>query len=70
MVGGLSVLVPGELRGLEAIHRKHGRLPWRELFQPAIHLAQDGFEVNRDLFIACPTFLSCTAGHLMLTDAD
>src|SRR5262249_2030842 len=27
-------------------HRKHGRLPWVQLFAPAIHLAEDGFAIS------------------------
>lgn len=47
--GGLSVGVPGNLRLMELAHRKWGRLPWADLFQPAIRLAGDGFEVNATL---------------------
>ena len=43
--GGLSVGVPGVLRMLAMAHAKHGKLPWGRLFQPAIHLAEDGFIV-------------------------
>jgi gamma-glutamyltranspeptidase/glutathione hydrolase len=42
-VGGRSVGVPGVLRMLELAHRKHGRLPWADLFQPAIDIAEKGF---------------------------
>jgi len=43
---GLSVGVPGVLRMLERVHRKHGRLKWAALFEPAIELAQNGFPVS------------------------
>lgn len=43
---GHSVGVPGLLRMLEAAHRQHGRLPWAQLMQPAITLAEQGFRVS------------------------
>jgi gamma-glutamyltranspeptidase / glutathione hydrolase len=46
VVGGLAVGTPGVLRALELAHAQHGRLPWRELFQPAIALAEAGFVVS------------------------
>ena len=42
---GLSVGVPGTVALYETAHESHGRLPWSALFQPAIRLARDGFEV-------------------------
>ncbi len=42
----LSIGVPGTVRLLEAVHRKHGRRPWPELFADAIKLAEDGFAVS------------------------
>ncbi|KAL7414682.1 gamma-glutamyltransferase 1 [Mrakia frigida] len=59
-VGGLAVTVPGELRGLEAIHSRHGKLPWSELFAPAVALARDGFEINQDLYRAMTTTIPGT----------
>ncbi|ALR19608.1 MULTISPECIES: gamma-glutamyltransferase [Sphingobium] len=47
--GGYSVGVPGNLRLAWDAHRKWGKLPWADLFQPAIHLAEDGFEVRQRL---------------------
>lgn len=45
-VGGRAVGVPGTVRMLELAHRQHGRLPWAQLFQPAIALAEEGFRVG------------------------
>ena len=44
--GHRSILVPGLLRGLEAIHCEFGRKPWGDLFESAIHLADEGFHVG------------------------
>jgi gamma-glutamyltranspeptidase/glutathione hydrolase len=43
---GRSVGVPGVLAALKLAHDKYGKLPWAELFDPAIALARDGFSVS------------------------
>lgn len=46
VVGGRSVGVPGLLRMLEKAHQQHGSLPWAQLFEPAITLAEEGFPIS------------------------
>jgi len=45
-IGGRSVGTPGVLRALEMAHRQYGRLPWTQLFEPAIKLADHGFPIS------------------------
>lgn len=44
--GGRSVGVPGNVRMMALAHGEHGRLPWKDLFAPAIALARDGFVIT------------------------
>jgi gamma-glutamyltranspeptidase/glutathione hydrolase len=46
VVGGRSVGVPGAIAVLALAHKEQGRLPWAELFKPAIAIAENGFEVS------------------------
>ncbi|HEX6763784.1 MAG TPA: gamma-glutamyltransferase [Gaiellaceae bacterium] len=40
-VGASSCAVPGVTAGLDALWRRHGRLPWRDVVAPALRLAQE-----------------------------
>jgi gamma-glutamyltranspeptidase/glutathione hydrolase len=44
-IGPASCGVPGLPAGLRALSRAYGRLPWRELVQPALRLARAGVEL-------------------------
>jgi gamma-glutamyltranspeptidase/glutathione hydrolase len=43
---GRSTGVPGVMRMLEQAHGRLGKLPWNELFEPAIRTANEGFAVS------------------------
>lgn len=41
-----TVTVPGCVDGWERLHKKFGKLPWKDLFKPAIYYAENGFPVT------------------------
>ena len=43
---GRAIGVPGAIALYKLAHDQHGKLPWADVFQPAIRLATDGFEVS------------------------
>jgi len=49
LAGGRAVGVPGVLAMMEKVHKKYGKLPWAELFEDAIALSEEGFEVSPKL---------------------
>ena len=45
--GGIhNVTVPGCVDGWEKLHQRFGRVPWGDLFKPAIYYAENGFPVT------------------------
>jgi len=67
--GGLAAAVPGELRGLEAAHVKFGKLPWRQVVEPAAKVAKDGYPVTEDLVRYMAAGVQY-AGYNFLVDDD
>ena len=47
---GFGAMVPGYVRGLEAAHVAYGRLPWEDLWEPAIAFAENGFVIDHSLW--------------------
>jgi gamma-glutamyltranspeptidase/glutathione hydrolase len=53
-IGAASFAVPGVAAGVGALHERFGRLPWRDVFEPALRLARGGVEMS-------PAHASCLA---------
>ena len=51
-LGGLAVAVPGTLKGLVHAYKKYGNLGWSDLVQPAIDIAENGFNIHPSLAAA------------------
>jgi len=47
--GGRTALVPGFMAGVQAAHKRFGKVPFARLFEPAIALAEKGETVNRSI---------------------
>ena len=46
-VGGMAVGIPGAVAGILEVHKKMGSLPLKQLMQPAIELAENGYVVTQ-----------------------
>ncbi|TVY55760.1 Glutathione hydrolase proenzyme [Lachnellula suecica] len=64
LYGGLASGVPGEVRGLEYLHKKYASKPWKHLMQPAIKVARHGFKVDSDLV----RYIGSTANNSFLVN--
>ncbi len=46
LLGPRSIAIPGAVAGLSLALERFGTMPWKEVIQPAIRLARDGFEIG------------------------
>ena len=44
--GWKAIGTPGSVAGMALGHERHGTIPWRELVEPAVRLAEEGFVVD------------------------
>lgn len=49
LVGPRAVGVPGTVAGMWEAQKRFGRLKWKQVLEPAIHYARDGFDVSEQL---------------------
>jgi len=71
--GGLSVGTPGLLRMLENVHKQHGKLPWKTLFEPAINLAEKGFSLSDRLYkviASAPYIITSSEARVLYFNQD
>ena len=45
--GPLAIAIPGQVKALAELHKKWGKLPWEQLFEPAIMHAQQGYRIAK-----------------------
>ena len=63
LFGHLSVGVPGTVAGMWEAHKRFATRPWKELLQPAVKLASEGFIVPDSLGVGMKSMQSEFAGR-------
>jgi gamma-glutamyltranspeptidase / glutathione hydrolase len=63
----LSVGVPGTVAGLHLAWQERGKRPWKELVQPAIKLADEGFVISEGLAKSLKAALPVLTNHAAST---
>ena len=58
---GRSIGTPGVLHMLDTAHKDAGRLTWKELFDPAIKIATDGFNISPRMFASVDVLATRTS---------
>jgi gamma-glutamyltranspeptidase/glutathione hydrolase len=58
--------VPGTVRGLEMAHKRFGKLPWKQVVEPAIKLAADGFALEPWSASSLNALVGSSPGHAEL----
>jgi len=62
--GGLSVAIPGFLKGLALAHKKYGKLSWSSLVEPSVKLAKNGIKLDKDTVGKIADSVSSFSGDL------
>jgi gamma-glutamyltranspeptidase / glutathione hydrolase len=73
VASGISVGVPGAVALLDLAHKEHGKLPWKNLFQPAVRVARAGYPVSprlADWLNTVKTFRDDPAAREIYYNAD
>ncbi len=65
-----AVGVPGTVAGLYSAHQKYGKLPWKDVVQPAVDQAENGFEFIWSLYFTAQRFKKATEYPLMVSYFD
>ena len=63
-VSGRSIGTPGVLHMLDSAYKDGGRLPWKQLFDPAIKIATDGFKISPRMSASIGGTITDTASPL------
>jgi gamma-glutamyltranspeptidase / glutathione hydrolase len=71
--GGGAVAIPGLVKMFALAHQKYGKLPWADLFKPAITLAENGFPMGERLHLMlqqAPHYKNLSDSYAMYFDAN
>lgn len=72
LYGPLAAGTPGTVAGMAEAHGKYGKLSWKQILQPAIELAQNGFRITARQAVELnknqPDFIKFNPGGTVFTE--